>query len=400
MYITRTLEKDIGKYLGRREIIAILGPRQSGKTTLMRHFYENLKNANFLDFEDRQTLELFSEDIRSFVELYVKKYEYVFIDEFQYAKDGGKNLKFIYDNYKAKIIISGSSSSELSIQSIRFLVGRIFLFTLYPLSFDEFLEHKNKELHSILARGRLSKPVIDRITPYFKEFCIYGGYPRAVLSKDKAEKEIVLRNIYNTYFLKEIKEILNLPEDYKLSRLISALALQIGGILNYKELSDLTGFKYRELMRHLNILEKTFVLAKSIPFHTNKRTELVKSPKMFFLDNGFRNAAIKNFQPLESRTDKGSLHENFVASELLKKGVELSYWRTKSMAEVDFVIGKASKPVPVEVKSHLAGPNFAKSFQSFLEKYKPARSIILSERLFAEKNKTLFRPIFCISSMV
>src|SRR3989338_1298452 len=329
MYITRTLEKDIGKYLGRREIIAILGPRQSGKTTLMRHFYENLKNANFLDFEDRQTLELFSEDIRSFVELYVKKYEYVFIDEFQYAKDGGKNLKFIYDNYKAKIIISGSSSSELSIQSIRFLVGRIFLFTLYPLSFDEFLEHKNKELHSILARGRLSKPVIDRITPYFKEFCIYGGYPRVILSKDKAEKEIVLRNIYNTYFLKEIKEILNLPEDYKLSRLISALALQIGNIMNYRELSDITGFNHKDLLRYLNIVEKTFILVRSMPFHTNKRTELVKSPKSFFLDSGFRNIVIKNLQPLENRPDKGSLYENFVASELLKAGIELKYWRTK-----------------------------------------------------------------------
>src|SRR3989344_2221318 len=98
MYITRFLEKEVSKYLGRKEIIAVIGPRQSGKTTLLRHFFEKCKNAVFLDFEDRQTLELFSEDVDSFIELHVKKHDYVFIDEFQYAKEGGKNLKHIYDS--------------------------------------------------------------------------------------------------------------------------------------------------------------------------------------------------------------------------------------------------------------------------------------------------------------
>jgi len=398
MYIKRFLEEDIEKYISKREIIAVIGPRQSGKTTILKYFYESCKNAVFLDFEDRQTLELFSEDINSFIELYVKNHDYIFIDEFQYAKEGGKNLKYIYDNCKAKILISGSSASELSIQSIKFLVGRIFIFTLYPFSFEEYLNYKNKDLCSILKRGKLTRTIINRIMPYFNEFCIYGGYPRVVLSDDKSEKEIVLKNIYNTYFLKEIKEILNLPEDYKLSKLIHALSLQIGNIINYKELSDITGFNHKDLLKYLNIIEKTFVLARSLPFHTNKRTELVKSPKAFFIDSGFRNTVIKNFQPLENRSDKGSLYENFVASELLKAGIELKYWRTKSMAEVDFVIEKASNIIPIEIKSNLARPNFTKSFLSFLQKYKPNKSFILSEKLFGEKNKTKFRPIFCVGN--
>lgn len=400
MYINRFLEEDIGKCLKKREIIAVIGPRQSGKTTLLRHFYENCKNAVFLDFEDRQTLELFGEDINSFIELYVKKHDYVFIDEFQYAKEGGKNLKYIYDNCKAKIIISGSSASELSIQSIKFLVGRIFVFTLYPFSFEEFLNYKNKDLCDILRKGKLTRPIIGKIMPYFSEFCIYGGYPRVVLSEDRSEKEIVLRNIYNTYFLKEIKEILNLPEDYKLSKLIHALSLQIGNIVSYKELSDITGFNHKDLLKYINVIEKTFVITKSLPFHTNKRTELVKSPKAFFLDSGFRNAVIKNFQPIENRPDKGSLYENFVASELLKGCIEFKYWRTKSMAEVDFVIEKNNNIIPIEIKSNLARPNFTKSFLSFLEKYKPKKSFILSEKLFAEKNKTKFRPIFCVGNEI
>ena len=398
MYIKRFLEDEIKRYINKREIIAIIGLRQSGKTTLLRHFYESCKNAVFLDFEDRQTLELFSEDINSFIELYVKKNDYVFIDEFQYAKEGGKNLKYIYDNCKAKIIISGSSASELSIQSIKFLVGRIFVFTLHPFSFEECLNYKNKDLCDIWRKGKLTRPIIGKIMPYFNEFCIYGGYPRVVLSEDKSEKEVVLRNIYNTYFLKEIKEILNLPEDYKLSKLIHALSLQIGNIINYKELSDITGFNHKDLLKYLNVIEKTFVIARSLPFHTNKRTELVKSPKAFFLDSGFRNTVIKNFQPIENRSDKGSLYENFAASELLKAGIDLKYWRTKSMAEVDFVIENNNNIIPIEIKSNLARPNFTKSFLSFLDKYKPKKSFILSEKLFAEKNKTKFRPIFYIGN--
>ncbi|HLD18882.1 MAG TPA: ATP-binding protein [Candidatus Nanoarchaeia archaeon] len=400
MYITRFLEKEVSKYLGRKEIIAVIGPRQSGKTTLLRHFFEKCKNAVFLDFEDRQTLELFSEDVDSFIELHVKKHDYVFIDEFQYAKEGGKNLKHIYDSCKTKMIISGSSASELSIQSIKYLVGRIFVFTLYPFSFEEYLNYKNENLYRLSESGHLSKQVIDRIMPHFNEFCVYGGYPRVALAEDKPEKEVVLRNIYNTYLLKEIKEILNLPEDYKLSKLIHALSLQIGGIVNYKELSDITGFNHKDLLKHINVLEKTFVLARSLPYHTNKRTELVKAPKAFFLDSGFRNAVIRNFQPIENRPDKGNLYENFVASELLKAGVELKYWRTKSMAEVDFVIEKNGNLMPIEIKSNLARPNFTKSFTSFLEKYKPKKPLILSEKLFAEKNKTRFRPIFCVQNEI
>ena len=141
MYIRRQLEEKINKYLHTREIVAVIGPRQSGKTTLLKHIYNNLKNAIFLDFEDRDILELFNEDIKSFIELYVKKYDYTFIDEFQYAKAGGEKLKYIYDNYKTKIIISGSSASELTIQSVKYLVGRIFIFNLYPCSFEEFLNY-------------------------------------------------------------------------------------------------------------------------------------------------------------------------------------------------------------------------------------------------------------------
>ena len=401
MYIYRFLEKDIRKYLKKREILAVVGARQCGKTTLLYHIFKDLKNAVFIDFEDRETLELFDEDLESFIELYVKKYDFIFIDEFQYAKEGGRQLKYIYDRYKTKIIISGSSVSGMAIHSIKYLVGRIFVFTLYPFSFEEYIQYKGPELYNLIyKRNRMTPVVIKKILPYFHEFCVYGGYPRVVIAKDNKEKSTVLRNIYNTYFLKEIKEILNLPEDYKLSKLIHALALQVGNIINYNELSDLTGFNYNDLLSYMNILEKTFIAIRSQPYYTNKRTELVKSPKIFFLDNGFRNMVIKSFQPMKKRQDKPILYENFAASEIVKKGFEIKYWRTKSKAEVDFVLEKDGKIIPVEVKSGLKKPKLTKSFNSFLEKYKPKRGIVFSESLSGQKAKIDFKPLFALSKEI
>ncbi|MDP2925582.1 MAG: ATP-binding protein [Nanoarchaeota archaeon] len=404
MYIERFLERKIEKYLHRKEIIAIIGARQCGKTTLMEHVFKKLKNAKFISFEDRDILELFIKDINSFVDLYAKDLNYLFIDEFQYAKDGGKQLKYIYDNYKIKIFISGSSSSELSIQSVKYLVGRIFILNLNPLSFGEYLNYKNKKIYEIQIKDKiLSPPIIKEINKYYKEFAIYGGYPAVVLSSDKEEKEEVLKNIFNTYFLKEIKEILQLPEDFKLSKLIKILSLQIGGLTNYNELSTGSGFDYKELLKYLNVLKKTFICFECLPFFKNKKKELVKTPKIYFLDNGFRNIVIKNFQPLENRTDIGELNENFIASELTKTGIDTKYWRTKAGAEVDFIIEKNGEIIPIEVKSNLTNSKITRSYRNFLDEYKPEKGYVLSMNFFNQikigKYPIFFMPIFNIEKI-
>ncbi|MBI3033277.1 ATP-binding protein [Candidatus Woesearchaeota archaeon] len=401
MYIKRILEGILEQYLPKKEIIAIIGPRQSGKTTLLQHIRKNLDNAQFIDFEDRQLLELFTTDLSSFIELYVKPYKYLFIDEFQYALDGGKNLKYIYDHYSTKIIISGSSATALSIHGIKYLVGRIFIFTLYPFSFEEYLAYKEPLLFKNIYTGKtLTNPIIEKIFPYFEEFCIYGGYPRVITTENKEEKEIVLRNIYNTYFLKEVKEILNIADDYTLSRLLYVLALQVGNIINYHELAQITNLSHKQVLDKLNILEKTFMCIKSYPFYTNKRTEVVKAPKIFFFDNGFRNIVIRSLDRLKFRQDKGTLYENFVASELIKAEKQIKYWRSKSKAEVDFVLEEKRDIIPIEVKSHLTSPVTTRSFTSFLEKYKPKKAIILSEKLLAKKGKLKCIPIFYVMNEI
>lgn len=404
MYIERFLEKKIQKYLNKKEIIAIVGARQCGKTTLMKHISDKLKNTKFISFEDREILESFSKDIKTFVELYVKETKYLFIDEFQYAKEGGKQLKFIYDNYDTKIIISGSSASDLSIHSIKYLVGRIFVLSLYPFSFEEYLKYKNKKLYNLHSKKTFSSVLIEKINKYYDEFIIYGGYPRVILAEDNEEKEEVLKNIYNTYFLKEVKEILQLPEDFKLSKLIKVLALQVGSMSNYNELSSSTGFDYNDLLKNLNILKKTFICTESRPFFINKKKEIVKTPKIFFLDNGFRNIVIKNFQKVTDRTDLGDLNENFVASELVKQDIELKYWRTKTGAEVDFIIEHKNKIIPIEIKSNLRSPKLTRSFRNFLESYKSKEGFILSrdysDKIRLEKSAVFFKPLFGVEGIL
>ncbi len=404
VYIERELESKIQKYLKRKEIIAIVGARQCGKTTLMKHLLKNLKNSKFISFDDQKILQIFEQDIDLFIKRYIDRIDFLFIDEFQYAKDGGKILKFIYDNYKTKIVLSGSSVIDLSVQSIKFLVGRILVFTLYPLSFEEFLKFKDRNLYDILKRDiKIRNITHNLIRKIYEGYVIFGGYPEVVLAKENEEKIEIIKNIYNTYLLKEIREILQINDDAKLAILIKALALQIGNEVNYNEVSLLTGFKYKELIEKLSILKKTFVCIESRPYFSNKRKELVKSPKFYFLDNGFRNISIDNFQELDKRTDKGPLNENFVASELFKKELKLNYWRTKSGAEVDFVVEKEGKLIPVEVKSIIKKPVYGKSLKSFIISYKPNKGYILSEdyynELTLENVKIKFLPIFMVSKL-
>lgn len=379
-YIERDLEKEIDKYLKSKEILAIVGPRRCGKTTIVEAILEKQKGKiNKISFDNLKTLRLFEEDTDAFIDENVKGFDFVFIDEVQYSKDSGKKLKYIYDNHWTKIIISGSSAVELSIQSLKYLVGRIFVFNLYPFSFKEFIRAREKNLEKYLGREKISDVILERLNKHLEEYILYGGYPRVVLSKSEEEKKKVLEEIFNTYLLKEIREILELSEDYKLVNLIKALSLQIGNIINYNELSNVTGFSFSELKKYLAILEKTFILKQVRPFFTNKRTEIVKSPKVYFFDLGFRNIAIGNFH--NERTDLGSIYENFVFSEIFTKGYEPKYWNTKSNAEVDFILEKNGQRVPVEVKLNLHDKKLTKSFRSFIEKYSPKEGHFISKKI-------------------
>ena len=375
MYYKRDLEFKIEKYLESSEIIAVFGPRQVGKTTLLKEFYKRVSNPIFLTFEDIELKILFEEDIKSFIALYIDPYDHIFIDEFQYAKMGGKHLKYIYDTTDKKIFISGSSAMELSVNAVKYLVGRIFVFNLYSFSFGEFLRVKDKILYKLYSQAdeNISEIMSKKIYAYLDEYITYGGYPRVILSQDVEEKKEVLKNLLSIYLLRDIKEIAKIADETKMYRLLKALSLQIGNVVVYSELSKLIGVNTVQLKEYLSIFEKAFLTKTISPFFTNKQLEIVKNPEIFFFDLGLRNVIIKNFSLLEDRVDKGAILENFVFRELVER--DLKYYRTKNGAEVDFIV---DDKIPVEIKSNLTSIKISKSYHYFLENYKSDIGYVLN----------------------
>jgi predicted AAA+ superfamily ATPase len=395
MYYQRDIETKIKKYIDSPEIIAIFGSRQVGKTTILKHIYNNSENAVFLTFEDIETKILFKEDIKSFIKLYIEPYDRIFIDEFQYVTDGGKHLKYIYDTTDKKIFISGSSAMELSIHAIKYLSGRIFVFNLYSFSFAEFLRVKDANLYKLYndLDSSISNVISNKIYSYFDEYITYGGYPRVILSKSNEEKQEVLKNLMSIYLLRDIKEIVNIYDETKMYKLLKALSLQIGNIITYNELANLIEVTAPQLKNYLTIFEKAFLIKQIPPFFTNKRLEIVKNPKLFFYDLGLRNVVIKNFNSLENRVDKGAILENFVFRELVDKDVK--YYRNKNGSEVDFII---EDKIPIEIKSTLSGLKISKSYRYFLENYQSNIGYILNFNQIGEisihNSKIKFLPHF------
>lgn len=402
MYINRHVEKEIIPLLKRKEIIAVVGARQVGKTTTLNKILDNIKNKkiNRISFDNITDKTIFEKDTDSFIDIHIKGYDILFIDEIQYVKESGKILKYIYDKENIKIIITGSSATELSIQSSKFLVGRVFVLTLFPFNFEEFLEANNKKIINTYKKGIFKETITQELNKEKEKFLMYGGYPAVVTEKDKKIKERILQNIYNTYLLKEIKELLHLAENDKLIKLLNILAIQTGNIINYTDLAQETSFSIPTLKKYLTILEQTFIIKLIKPFFTNKKKELVKNPKVYFVDNGFRNVCLNNF----NQKIMGSEQEQFAITELIKNNFLPKFWNTKAKAEVDIIIEKNNEPTPIEVKTTLIQEKTTRSFMNFLEEYKPKKAFIISnnfeKEIIKQNHKITFLPIVKIKKII
>jgi predicted AAA+ superfamily ATPase len=432
MIIQRDLINSLERFLKRQEYIAIIGPRQAGKTTFLEIIETSLikklkvskTHIKKVTFEDRRLLAQFDAEpvlfVRSYLPEKIKGTFYLMIDEFQYSQAGGQKLKLIYDTVKGlKIIITGSSSLDIKAQVGRYLVGRILTFHIHPFNFGEFLRAKDARLEKVyqernnpfikwLFEGRefkfkRGKDVFnEEMISHFEEYAVWGGYPAVVLSKNTKERRKVLNDIYSNYILKDIKGLLELATEKNLLLLSQYLATQAGNIVVYQNLSRASRLDYRQTKRHLSLLNETFICTEVKPFFRNRQKELSKNPKVFFYDMGFRNSLMENMNSLDKRSDSGALIENTVfirLNELCQERGRINFWRTKAGAEVDFVLQVGEEIIPVEVKySGFDEEKIPRSFVNFVRAFKTGRGIVLTKdyrgRAMIENTEILFSPVY------
>jgi len=359
MYIERKIKEGFKKRVKLYNIIALVGPRQAGKTTFLKNQIKNSK-TNYLSFDDPDIKELFEEDVKKFEKQYLEGFEISILDEIQYAKNPGINLKYLCDKGK-KLWLTSSSEIILSKEVLSYLVGRVSIIKLYPFSLKEFLS----------AKG-IKEFAAKTLKRYLDEYIEFGGYPKVVLTESYDEKKILLKDLYETMVLKDVAHSFFIEDIASIQKLIKYLSINVGNLLSYESLSKTLNLSFQTIKKYLDALEKSYFIARIRPFMTNKSKEISKQPKFYFFDTGIRNAIINSFDIEPS----GSLFENCVFSEIVKAGYEPKFWRTKAGAEVDFVIESGKNIIPIEAKVS-AIQEHKRSLASFIKTYNPGKAIIV-----------------------
>lgn len=325
--ISRILENQVKDHLGTGKAIILIGPRQVGKTTLLEGVQKSLaKKTLMINCDEPDMRALLQDKTSTQLKSLIGNHELVIIDEAQRVKNIGLSLKLITDQIKnVQLIVSGSSALELANEINEPLTGRKWEFIMYPLSTQEMVDH-----HSAIEEKRM---LSNRL--------IYGMYPD-VINYPGREKE-VLKNLADSYLYKDLFSFKDVRKPEVIEKILQALSLQIGSEVSYNEIAELVKSDPTTVSRYIDLLEKTMVVYRLPSLSRNLRNEIKKSRKIYFYDNGIRNAIIANFQTLELRKDVGALWENFLVTERLKFTHYNSlysnryFWRTKQQQEIDYV---------------------------------------------------------------
>jgi len=323
--INRVINELIEKRLNRGKAIVLLGPRQVGKTTLINEFLKQ-REFLFLNGDDADHRELLENAGTTKLKSVIGDHKFIFIDEAQRIKGVGIIAKLIIDYFKdVQLFISGSSALEINDRMQEPLTGRKFEYFLFPISWEELERHV----------GYLES------NAQLEERLIYGMYPDVINQRHDARE--VLKQLTSSYLYKDILSITGIKKPDLLDKLLKALALQLGSEVSYNELSRLLEVDKLTISKYIDLLEKLFIIFRLNSFSRNQRNEIKHNRKIYFYDNGIRNTIINNLNPIELRSDKGALWENFLISERIKlqqyhKLYSNNYfWRTIQKQEIDFI---------------------------------------------------------------
>ena len=325
--IQRQLVKIVESRLFRKKAIIIVGPRQVGKTTLLKMLADKsdrrVLNWNCDEPDVRQKL---TEPTSTQLGAETANADIIFIDEAQRVQNIGITLKLLTDNFPDKqIVVTGSSALELSNSINEPLTGRKYEYVMFPISAEELIDNHGAQVEQRLLERRM----------------IYGSYPE-VITNEGDEKEI-LTNIVGSYLYKDIFSFQDVRKPEIIEQLLQALALQIGSEVSFNELGKLVGLNSLTVQRYIDLMEKSYIIFHLRSYSRNVRSELKKSRKIYFYDNGVRNAILGDYKPLDLRHDTGALWENYIISERLKHNAynmfygKSYFWRTIQQQEIDYI---------------------------------------------------------------
>ncbi|HET8854557.1 MAG TPA: ATP-binding protein [Salinimicrobium sp.] len=368
--VSRIISGTIINRLGDPKAIIIMGPRQVGKSTLLHQIkkYFN-KPVLFWNGDEHDIRSLLSNATSTQLEALIGKAKTLVIDEAQRIDNIGLIIKLIVDQIKdVKVIATGSSAFDLSNKINEPLTGRKWEYSLYPLSYQEMVQEQG-----ILQENRL-----------LEQRLIYGYYPEIVTIKGNEIQR--LKQLADSYLFKDILNWERILKPEKLERLLQALAFQVGNEVSYNELGITTGLDNQTIENYVRLLEKAFIIFRLPSFSRNLRNELKKSRKIYFYDNGIRNAVINQFNSLDLRNDIGALWENFLVSERTKftsyQGMYSNkyFWRSHSQQEIDYIEEYNGQIFIYEFKWN---ENKKIKFpKKFIETYKPKESNVINRKNF------------------
>jgi len=325
--IDRQLIKKVRNMLFKGKVIIITGPRQVGKTTLLKKMASEIKpQPLFLNCDETDVRQMLTDTTSSQLRQIVGNNSLVIIDEGQRVKNIGLTLKLFTDELpEIQLIVSGSSALELANQINEPLTGRKFEYNLFPLARKELVSH-----YSLIEENRL---LDNRL--------IFGSYPEIVTHPEDRVKR--LTELAASYLYKDLFNFQEIRKPETLQLLLEALALQIGNEVSYSELAQTVHTNFDTVKRYIDFFEKLYIVFRLQAFSRNLRNELKKSRKIYFYDNGIRNVIIRNFSPLNLRNDKGALWENYLVSERQKRNsyedhfCNSYFWRTKQQQKIDYI---------------------------------------------------------------
>lgn len=325
--IPRLLQKTIESRLFAGKAIIVIGARQVGKSTLFKLILEKQDHkALQLNCDEPEVRDMLSNINTAELRLLIADNRIVVIDEAQRVENIGMTLKLITDNFpEVQLLVTGSSSFELQDKLNEPLTGRKYEYHLYPISTAELMA----------SNGLLG------VKQTLEQRLVYGSYPDRLNHADDAKE--LLMNLAGSYLYKDLLTLESVRRPVLLGKLLTALALQVCSEVSYNELAQTVGTDNKTIEKYIDLLEKCYIVFRLNGFNRNLRTELKKSKKIYFFDNGIRNAILQNFAPLSLRQDAGALWENFIISERIKRNhysgryVNNYFWRTTQQQEIDYV---------------------------------------------------------------